>query len=52
MYTTNVNNDSSVITTDPSSSMNNNTNNNLVGLDDISQSLNDSDLYIPQMFAV
>jgi len=50
MYTTNVNNDSSVITTDPSSSMNNN--NNLVGLDDISQSLNDSDLYIPQMFAV
>jgi len=44
MYT----NDSSGITTDPSSSMNN----NLVALDDLSQSLNDSDLYIPQMFAV
>jgi hypothetical protein len=48
MYTTNVNNDSSGITTDPSPSMNN----NLAGLDDLSQSLNDSDLYIPQMFAV
>lgn len=55
MYTTNVNNDSSGITTDPSLSMNNNhnnNNNNPVGLDDLSQSLNDSDLYIPQMFAV
>jgi len=52
MYTTNGNNESSGITTDPSSSMNNNNNNNLVGLDDLSQSLNDSDLYIPQMFAV
>jgi len=52
MYTTNGNNESSGITTDPSSSMNNTTNNNLVGLDDLSQSLNDSDLYIPQMFAV
>ena len=26
--------------------------NHLVGLDDLSQSLNDSDLYVPQMFAV
>ena len=48
MYTTNGSNDSSGITTDPSSTMNN----NLVALDDLSQSLNDSDLYIPQMFAV
>lgn len=48
MYTTNGNIDSSGITTNQSPSMNN----NLVALDDLSQSLNDSDLYIPQMFAV
>jgi hypothetical protein len=48
MYTTNGNSDSSGLPTDPPSSMNN----NLVALDDLSQSLNDSDLYIPQMFAV
>ena len=49
MYTTNGNVDSSVIQTDPSSSASM-TNHNT--LDDLSQSLNDSDLYIPQMFAV
>jgi hypothetical protein len=48
MYTPNGNGDLSGMTTDPSLSMNN----NLVGLDDLSQSLNDSDLYVPQMFAV
>ncbi|CAF1227733.1 unnamed protein product [Rotaria sp. Silwood1] len=48
MYTTNGNIDSPGIPTNPSSTMNN----NLVALDDLSQSLNDSDLYIPQMFAV
>jgi hypothetical protein len=49
MYTTNGTNESSTLTIDPSLSTNHNNNNNL---DDISQSLNDSDLYIPQMFAV
>jgi hypothetical protein len=48
MYTTNGHSESSGITTDPSPTMNN----NLVGLDDLSQSLTDSDLYIPQMFVV
>lgn len=48
MYTTNGNTDSSVMPPDPSSSAMTNHNT----LDDISQSLNDSDLYIPQMFAV
>ncbi|CAF1108320.1 unnamed protein product [Rotaria magnacalcarata] len=48
MYTANGNIDTPGIATHPSSTMNN----NLVPLDDISQSLNDSDLYIPQMFAV
>ncbi len=46
MYTTNGNTDSSVMPPDPPSMTNHNT------LDDLSQSLNDSDLYIPQMFAV
>jgi hypothetical protein len=53
MYTPNGNNDSSGPTGDPSSSINSgNGNNGLVGLDDLSTSLNDSDLYVPQMFAV
>lgn len=55
MYAPNGNGDSSGATGDhhPSSSINgSNGNNGLVGLDDLSTSLNDSDLYVPQMFAV
>jgi hypothetical protein len=53
MYAPNGNSDSSGTSTDPSSSMNgSNGNNGLVGLDDLSTPLNDSDLYVPQMFAV
>ncbi|CAF1486245.1 unnamed protein product, partial [Adineta ricciae] len=53
MYAPNGNNDSSGTSTDPSSSLNGGSGNNgLVGLDDLSTSLNDSDLYVPQMFAV
>ncbi|CAF0829144.1 unnamed protein product [Rotaria sordida] len=53
MYAPNGNGDSSGTTGDPSSSINGGSSNNgLVGLDDLSTSLNDSDLYVPQMFAV
>ena len=54
MYTTNGNTESSILPADPTASMNTHPhhNTNLVALDDPSQSLNDSDLYIPQMFAV
>ncbi|CAF3537024.1 unnamed protein product [Adineta steineri] len=53
MYAPNGTSDSSGTTADPSSSINGSSGNNgLVGLDDLSTSLNDSDLYVPQMFAV
>ncbi len=52
MYAPNGNGDSSGVTHDPSSLNGVNGNNGLVGLDDLSTSLNDSDLYVPQMFAV
>lgn len=53
MYAPNGTSDSSLVTVDPTSSLNGgNGNNSLVGLDDLSTSLNDSDLYVPQMFAV
>jgi hypothetical protein len=53
MYAPNGNSDSSGTTADSSSSINGGSGNNgLVGLDDLSTSLNDSDLYVPQMFAV
>lgn len=50
MYAPNGNGDSSGVTMDPSLAMNGVGGNN--GLDDLSTSLNDSDLYVPQMFAV
>jgi len=53
MYVPNGTPDSSIATIDPNSSLNSgNGTNSLVGLDDLSTSLNDSDLYVPQMFAV
>jgi hypothetical protein len=53
MYAPNGNGDSSGQNIDPSSAINGvSGNNGLVGLDDLSTSLNDSDLYVPQMFAV
>ncbi|CAF5153409.1 unnamed protein product, partial [Rotaria magnacalcarata] len=49
MYAPNGNGDSSGTSGDPSSSLNGgNSNSGLVGLDDLSTSLNDSDLYVPQ----
>ena len=53
MYAPNGTGDSSGTTGDPSSSINGGSGNNgLIGLDDLSTSLNDSDIYVPQMFAV
>ena len=53
MYAPNGHVDPSGNIVDPSSSLNVvNGNNTLVALDDLSTSLNDSDLYVPQMFAV
>ncbi|CAF4203591.1 unnamed protein product [Rotaria magnacalcarata] len=50
MYAPNGNGDSSGTSGDPSSSLNGgNSNSGLVGLDDLSTSLNDSDLYVPQI---
>jgi hypothetical protein len=53
MYAPNGHGDTSGTSDDPASSLHGvNGNNNLVALDDLSTSLNDSDLYVPQMFAV